>query len=420
MSGKLYTYPDNFRADKIRAVAAISGFKLDVAAEYQHGVTNQTPEFQAKFFGKVPAFESGDVALCDDTAIAHFVGNDQTRGGEKTADVLCWAGFAENTILPAVAQWVWPALSIVQPNKAHMNDAKATLSKAMSFLNDVLAAQTFLVGERITYADISTCLTLRSAYENVFTADFRKAYPNVNRWFMTIVNQPGVKSVVGEISLCEKEAQFDSKKYNEIAGKPQKEKAPKKQAQPKAEKKPAAKKEAAPPAEPAAPKEKPSDPWADCDKFTMDMDSWKRFYSNNDEDKSIEHFWSILTPEVKANYSLWKGTYQYSHELTMPFMAANLIGGMFQRIEKLRKHCFSSVVVGGQTNDMNITGLWFWRGNSLAFKRSPDWQIDYEVYDWEKLDWDAPETKEMVAKYWSWDEKAKFDGKAFNQGKIYK
>ena len=53
MSGKLYTYPDNFRADKIRAVAAISGFKLDVAAEYQHGVTNQTPEFQAKFFGKV-------------------------------------------------------------------------------------------------------------------------------------------------------------------------------------------------------------------------------------------------------------------------------------------------------------------------------------------------------------------------------
>ena len=94
--------------------------------------------------------------------------------------------------------------------------------------------------------------------------------------------------------------------------------------------------------------------------------------------------------------------------------------GMFQRIEKLRKHAFSSVVVGGKTNDMNITGLWFWRGNSLAFERSPDWQIDYEVYNWEKLDWDAPETKAMVAKYWMWDEKAEFDGKAFNQAKIYK
>merc|ERR1712003_104143 len=69
-SGKLYTYPDNFRADKIRAVAQISGFKLQVAPEYVHGVTNKTEEFQSKFFGKVPAFESGATALCDDTAIA--------------------------------------------------------------------------------------------------------------------------------------------------------------------------------------------------------------------------------------------------------------------------------------------------------------------------------------------------------------
>ena len=29
-SGKLYTYPDNFRADKIRAVANISGYNLSV------------------------------------------------------------------------------------------------------------------------------------------------------------------------------------------------------------------------------------------------------------------------------------------------------------------------------------------------------------------------------------------------------
>merc|ERR1712242_575912 len=69
-------------------------------------------------------------------------------------------------------------------------------------------------------------------------------------------------SVIGDVTLCEKEAQFDSKKYNEVAGKPQKEKAPKKQ-QPKAEKKAAQKKEEAP-KEPEAPKAKPADPWSDC------------------------------------------------------------------------------------------------------------------------------------------------------------
>merc|ERR1711937_659361 len=351
-SGKLYTYPDNFRADKIRAVAQISGFKLQVAPEYVHGVTNKTEEFQSKFFGKVPAFESGATALCDDTAIAHFVGNQQTRGGEKTDQVICWAGFAEANLLPSVAQWVWPTLGIVAPNKNHVSQAKEELKAAFEYLNGILANQTFLVGERITYADITCALTLRSAYENVFTPEWRAPFSHVNRWFQTIINQPGVKSVVGDVTLCVKEAQFDAKKF--------------------------------------------ADPWADVPKFTMDMDAWKRFYSNNDEDKSIEHFWTLITPEVKEHYSLWKCNYKYNDELNMDFMASNLVGGMYQRIEKLRKHAFASMCVAGVTRDLNITGLWFWRGNTLAFERSPDWQIDYEVYDWVKVDWDSAEAKELV------------------------
>ena len=79
-------------------------------------------------------------------------------------------------------------------------------------------------------------------------------------------------------------------------------------------------------------------PWGDVPKFTLDMDAWKRFYSNNDEDKSIEHFWTLITPEVKEHYSLWKCNYKYNDELNMDFMASNLVGGMYQRIEKLRKH----------------------------------------------------------------------------------
>merc|ERR1739848_920376 len=113
------------------------------------------------------------------------------------------------------------------------------MGAAFGFINDVLSKQTFLVGERITYADISCCLTLKSAFENVLTAEFRSGFPHVTRWFNTVMNQPGVKSVVGDVTMCEKEAQFDAKKYNEMAGKPQKEKAkkePKKQ-EPKKEKK---------------------------------------------------------------------------------------------------------------------------------------------------------------------------------------
>lgn len=419
-SGKLYTYPDNFRADKIKAVAKISGYNLQVAPEYVHGVTNVTEEFQGKFFGKVPAFESGDTCLCDDTAIAHYVGNDQTRGGNRTHDVMCWAGLAENNLLPAVAQWVWPTMGIVQPNKQHVSAAKESLKSAFLALNNVLANQTFLVGERITYADITCALTLRSAYENVLTPEWRKPYPHVNRWFMTVINQPGVKSVIGDVKLATKEAQFDAKKYAEVSGKGAKQAAPKKEKAAKKEQ-PKKEKKAAPAQEEKPKEEKPADPWGDCPKFTMDMDSWKRFYSNNDESKSLEHFWSIVTPEIKENYSLWYCDYMYADELKMDFMAANLVGGMFQRIEKLRKHAFASMVVGENDGGaLNITGLWFWRGQTLAFPRSRDWTIDYEVYTWKKLDWDAAETKALVSAYWQWDEKAKFGGMGFNQGKIYK
>ena len=52
------------------------------------------------------------------------------------------------------------------------------------------------------------------------------------------------------------------------------------------------------------------------------------------------------------------------------------------------------------------------------FQLSPDWQIDYESYDWKKLDPTSPETKKMVQEYFAWE--GDFDGKKFNQGKIFK
>lgn len=51
---------------------------------------------------------------------------------------------------------------------------------------------------------------------------------------------------------------------------------------------------------------------------------------------------------------------------------------------------------------------------------SEDWQIDYESYDWRKLDPDSEECKTMVKEYFAWEGDFKHVGKAFNQGKIFK
>ena len=117
------------------------------------------------------------------------------------------------------------------------------------------------------------------------------------------------------------------------------------------------KKEATPaPAEeelaPAPVKEK--DPFAAMPKGNWDMDDFKRFYSNNDEDKSVPYFWEKFD---KENFSIWRCDYKYNDELTMVFMSCNLMGGMFQRLEKLRKNAFASMALFGQNNDSTISGM---------------------------------------------------------------
>ena len=92
--------------------------------------------------------------------------------------------------------------------------------------------------------------------------------------------------------------------------------------------------------------------------------------------------------------------------------------GMFQRLDRMRKNAFGSMILFGDDNNSSISGIWVWRGHELAFPLSDDWQIDYESYDWKKLDADAPETKKLVEEYFKWS--GDFGGKKFNQGKIFK
>ena len=46
----------------------------------------------------------------------------------------------------------------------------------------------------------------------VLDPSVRAPYVNVNRWFLTCVNQPQFKAVLGEVELCTKMATFDGKK----------------------------------------------------------------------------------------------------------------------------------------------------------------------------------------------------------------
>lgn len=307
-----------------------------------------------------------------------------------------------------------------QKNSSAKQDATAVLE----LLNKKLQDSTFLVGERVTLADIIVFTSLLHLYQYVLEASVRAPFGNVNRWFVTILNQPQVKTVVKNFALCDKAIVFDPKKYAEFqaksggghAAKPKEEKKHKEEKKQPKEKEvdPAEELDAADEALLLEPKSK--DPFDTLPKGTFNFDDFKRVYSNEAESVSIPYFFEKFDPE---NYSIWFGEYKYNDELAKVFMSCNLITGMFQRLDKMRKAAFSSVCLFGEDNNSTISGIWVWRGQDLAFTLSPDWQIDYDCYAWQKLDPKSEETKKLVTQYFSWTGTDK-DGRKFNQGKIFK
>ncbi|XP_074597540.1 elongation factor 1-gamma [Brevipalpus obovatus] len=281
-----------------------------------------------------------------------------------------------------------------------------TTKEALKSLNEHLLSNTYLVGERISVADISLVATLFPLYGKMLDGEARGEYPNLFRYMDTLVHQPQFQAAVGQFKNCETAPV--SKKGASKKEQPKKEKPKQAQKAPEPD-------DAGDFDDNGLPKEKPKDPWLALPKGNFDMDDFKRFYSNNPEDKSIPYFWEKFD---KENFSIWFCEYKYPEELSLVFMTCNLITGMFQRLDKMRKWAFGSMLLFGEDHKNSISGVWVWRGQDLAFKLSPDWQVDYESYDWKKLDPDAPETKKIVDEYFRWE--GDFGGKKFNQGKIFK
>jgi len=595
-AGTLFTYPDNFKAFKALIAAEYSGAKVQVVStppDFILGETNATKEFLDKFpLGKLPAFESKDGKFLNcANAISILLANDQLRGSgvEAKTEIQQWISFADNEILPPACTWVFPCMGIMGFNKQANERAKADLKAALGILDAHLKTRTFLVGERLTLADICCMCNLILPFKWVLDPESRSGFNNVTRWFLTVANQPQAKNVIGDMTLCSKAASFDAKAFAEFskggkakqratsgrhsessateltyeydikskertfimvkpdgvqrglvgeiidrfetrgglklvamkfmqasvehmklhyadlaskpffngmveymasspvvpmvweglnatkigrmllgetdpqkslpgsirgdfcldigrnlihgsdspdsakkeielwfgadltewtpgnqffnyepskivkgkaekAGAPKKEKkdAPKKEKKEEKEKSNTEKQIAEAMEEEPAPK-KDKDPFAGFPKSSFILDEFKRVYSNEDiKTKAIPYFWENFD---KENFSIWMCEYQYPEDLGMTFQSENLITGMYQRLDKLNKNAFASVGLFGKSRNSQIQGIWVWRGSELAFKLSDNWQIDYESYDWTRLDPTSSDTQAIVNEF---------------------
>lgn len=150
------------------------------------------------------------------------------------------------------------------------------LTRSLKTLESHISTRTFFVGERITLADLYIAAVIQNAVASTFDADLRAQMPNLVRHLETIVNQPKLAGIYGEITYVQKAIQFTP------PPKEKKEKEAQPAPAPKAEKKPKAKEvdEEEDDLVPAEPKVK--NPLDDLPKSTFNLEDWKRAYSNKE------------------------------------------------------------------------------------------------------------------------------------------
>jgi elongation factor 1-gamma len=286
-------------------------------------------------------------------------------------------------------------------NKKSVDEAAKGAAKVIAVVEEHLLHNTYLVGERITLADLFAVSIISRGFQFFFDKEWRSQNPNVTRWYETVYNQPIYTDVAAEFKLLDKPA------LTNVA--PKKEE---KKQEPKAPKKEAAKPEPEPEEAP-----KPKHPLSLLPNSKYPLDDYKRYYSNNDEEAAFKYFWETVPFE---DYSIWKVEYKYNDELTLTFMSNNLIGGFNNRLEASRKYLFGCMSVYGENNASVISGAFVIRGQEFGpvFDVAPD----YESYSFEKLDPNNAEDRAFVESMWKGDKPVVKNDKEYNYatGKVFK
>ncbi|KAJ4826602.1 hypothetical protein Tsubulata_038126 [Turnera subulata] len=418
----LHAGSKNKNAYKALIAAEYSGVEVELVKSFEMGVSNKTPEFlKMNPIGKVPVLETPDGPLFESNAIARYVTRlkaDNPLNGSSLieyAHIEQWIDFSSLEVDANILRWYIPRIGYALYFPPAEEAAIAGLNTALTALNTHLASNTYLVGHSVTLADIIMTCNLALGFTRILTKSFTSAFPHVERYFWTMVNQPNFHKIMGEVKQAESVPPVESAK----SAKPKEPAKPKAKDEPKKE----VKKETAKPKaqdagdEEEAPKPKPKNPLDLLPPSKMILDEWKRLYSNtktNFREVAIKGFWDMYDPE---GYSLWFCDYKYNEENTVSFVTLNKVGGFLQRMDLARKYAFGKMLVIGAEPPFKVKGLWLFRGQEIP-QFVIDECYDMELYDWKKVDITDEEQKERVNQMI--EDHEPFEGEALLDAKCFK
>lgn len=362
-------------------------------------------------FGKVPAIETKEGPLFESNTISRYLARQsKSLYGKDAHEQALIDQWLDNIRMDIVQTgktvygcFGWPNCV---PTKDQFDKGVTEHVNNLKVIDAHLKNNQFLVGAQLSIADVVLVSDLAYWYRLLFTEAERKALVHLTAYFERLVKLPEFKNLVGAIPQIEsrvpikfcnkhhddkKEKKKDDKKDDKK--KDDKKKDDKKKEEKKKEEKPAKKAEAD---DDEIKEEKlPEYKFPDT---TFNFFEFKTLYVNEpDKQKALDFLWKNWDANA---FSFWRLRYdKLSSEGKVVYLTNNLMNGFLDRADACRKHTLGVHGVYGDEPDLDVRGVWMWRGTEILPYLKDHQQFEY--YQATKLDPANEKDKAIITEYWT-------------------
>ena len=337
--------------------------------------------------GTFPFLETTEGILSESRAIENYLALKHRpellgENDYEKAQVRQWSDFAIFEIGYCAKEIVYPIFGWKNYCKESADKANNRLKEFMRTLDAHLKDKDFVMGSRLTLADVTLFRELKYFFQLVFPKGLRdKLFPNATKWFQRMAETEEVKKAYGKILLCNQPLKpfiKEEKQEKKPEKKPEKHDDTKKEEPPKEKKK--------------------VNPLDELPPSKLELESFKRaFLNNKDKEDAMNKFWEIYDPE---GYSLWWVEYQnLPSECKILYRTSNSKGMFLQKCDAVRRYAFAVHGVYGVENDYKVRGMWMFRGKEI-----PQEMKDNDLYEYltfRRIDINNPQDKQLVHDYWT-------------------
>jgi len=210
MSHVIYSYPHNPHVAIAKITGKFGGVTNIEERDLQFGFTNRTQEFLSlNPFGWVPTLKTVDGnGVFESLAISRYI----ARIGSDTEGLLGatpieqarvdqWTDVVFTELFPHVSALYEFKLGYGTYDETKFNNSSDAISKVF-FILEKFISNDYLLGDRVTLADIVLGVAVLYPLKLGLDAEWRKPFPKTVSYLTRLYSNPNVQEIVGVTQFC--------------------------------------------------------------------------------------------------------------------------------------------------------------------------------------------------------------------------